>query len=103
MCILWKHCFGRADFPLLRKAAARGMVQFEREFTDFCAENARWLADYALFDAAKKEFKFSDSTFPIVDSEDPYQISFSGSATVSMKLKDLPDYLKKHCDTSKAK
>ena len=56
-----------------------------------------------VYEAAKKEFKFSDSTFPIVDSEDPYQISFSGSATVSMKLKDLPDYLKKHCDTSKAK
>ena len=43
-------------FPLLRKAAARGMVQCEREFAAFRAENARWLDDYALFMAAKDHF-----------------------------------------------
>ena len=51
-----------------------------------------------VFEAAKKEFDFSDSSFPVVDSDDPYQVSFTGTARVSMKLKNLPDYLKKHCD-----
>ena len=44
-------------FPLLRKAAARGMEKYAREFAAFRAENARWLDDYALFMAIKKDQK----------------------------------------------
>ena len=43
-------------FPLLRKAAARGMEKYADEFAAFRAENARWLDDYALFMAAKDHF-----------------------------------------------
>jgi hypothetical protein len=53
-----------------------------------------------VVDATREEFGFSKSQFK---AEDEDKTSYSGSKTISMKLKDLPKYLKSHCDTSKAK
>lgn len=53
-----------------------------------------------FLDATKEEFDFSKSQFK-ADNDD--KTSYTGSKTVSMKLKELPKYLKSHCDTSKAK
>lgn len=53
-----------------------------------------------VVDATREEFGFSKSQFK---AEDEDKTSYSGSKTISMKLKDLPKYLKSHCDTSKVK
>ena len=53
-----------------------------------------------VVDATREEFGFSKSQFK---AEDEDKTSYSGSKTISMKLKELPKYLKSHCDTSKAK
>ena len=41
-------------YPILKLAAARFWQNPDKEFDDFCAENAFWLDDYALFMALKK-------------------------------------------------
>jgi 4-alpha-glucanotransferase len=43
-------------FPVLRRAYERGRVAFAGEYKAFCAENAYWLDDYALFMAIKQRF-----------------------------------------------
>lgn len=53
-----------------------------------------------VVDATREEFSFSKSQFK---AENDDKTSYSGSKTVSMKLKELPKYLMSHCDTSKAK
>ena len=43
-------------FPLLRKAYERSSISSDVGFRTFCAENAGWLEDYALFMALKNHF-----------------------------------------------
>lgn len=43
-------------FPLLAKAAARGILRDKDELDRFIAEQHEWLPDYALFMAVKKRF-----------------------------------------------
>ncbi len=43
-------------FSLLKKAMERGEGRFSEELAAFCAENAAWLDDYALFMACKRHF-----------------------------------------------
>lgn len=46
----------RTRFPVLRKAAKRGLAQNTEDFAKFCGENAGWLEDYALYTALKFHF-----------------------------------------------
>lgn len=43
-------------YPLLRKAYERSNISNSGEFKSFCAKNAYWLDDYALYTALKKRF-----------------------------------------------
>lgn len=45
-----------SHFPLLRKAYERSNISSDIGFRTFCAENAAWLEDYALFMAVKNYY-----------------------------------------------
>lgn len=49
-----KIYFGR--FKILRKAFERSNIAKQKEFQEFCKENAYWLDDYALYMAVKNAF-----------------------------------------------
>ncbi len=46
----------RTRFAILKKAFQRSDLTGDQEFSDFCAENAFWLDDYALYMAVKNSF-----------------------------------------------
>lgn len=74
--------------------SASASITVEVSFTKYSS------AAKKVVEATREEFGFSKSQFK-ADGED--NTTYIGSKTVSMKLKDLPKYLKSHCDTSKAK
>lgn len=46
----------RSRFAILKKAFERSKIAENQEFKEFCAENAYWLDDYALYMAVKNSF-----------------------------------------------
>ena len=43
-------------YPVLRRACARLLERGDKELKQFCADNAQWLEDYALFMALKNKY-----------------------------------------------
>lgn len=74
--------------------SATANITVDISFTEYSSEAKQIVA------ATREEFGFSKSQFK-ADSDD--KTSYTGSKTISMKLKELPKYLMSHCDTSKAK